>query len=412
MTEIKTLSVRLKAKKAKTRGVLAQRPNPSRFPLNFGLVALLIFLAVSIEACGPGDDRQTSSGRKEASEQISRTSSGGNSSGTQRYALPKEPDPTNHEPMQEESVTEVFTSGSEIILHKLWTSQQLEGSPDDRKIQHLRRPDHTPPQRQVPKFKNQPLVPCLTNSIRFVRPFRGAKVIALTFDLCEGPDEITGYDAAIVNYLRYNRVKATFFAGGKWMRSHPDKAQQLMADPLFEVGNHSWSHANLRVATEKRIADEILWTQAQYELLWQDLELRCIALGIGSEMSNIPRVPVLFRFPYGTCSPPSLNALDHFGLAAIQWDVVTGDPAPGQTAENITRAVLNQAKPGSIIICHANGRGHGTAEALHRFIPALQKKGFQFVGVSELLRLGQADAYEECFELRPGDNSRYDRAGK
>lgn len=326
-----------------------------------------------------------------------------------RVSLQDEFNITNHDPIQVEPDMEGCTFGSAIILHKLWTSQELKGSAEDKKIQPLGKPDHVPPQRLIPKFKNQPLFPCVTNSIRSVKPFRDRKVIALTFDLCERTNEITGYDAKIVKYLRDNMVKSTFFAGGKWMRSHPDKTEQLMADPLFEVGNHSWSHANLRVANDKDIVKEILWTQVQYELLWEDLERRCKALGIDLEMSKIPRIPTVFRFPYGTCSPASLNALSQFGLAAIQWDVVTGDPAAGQTAENITKTVENQTKPGSIIVCHANGRGHGTAEALPRFIPDLRKRGFEFVTVSELLRLGQVDAYDECFELRPGDNHRYDK---
>ncbi|WP_069472231.1 polysaccharide deacetylase family protein [Candidatus Marithrix sp. Canyon 246] len=39
------------------------------------------------------------------------------------------------------------------------------------------------------------------------------KIIALTFDLCERTKERTGYDAAIVNYLRKHHIKATFYAG-------------------------------------------------------------------------------------------------------------------------------------------------------------------------------------------------------
>jgi peptidoglycan/xylan/chitin deacetylase (PgdA/CDA1 family) len=43
----------------------------------------------------------------------------------------------------------------------------------------------------------------------------GEKLVALTFDLCERADDRTGYDRAIVNYLRAHAIAATFFAGGK-----------------------------------------------------------------------------------------------------------------------------------------------------------------------------------------------------
>src|SRR5262249_41369611 len=115
------------------------------------------------------------------------------------------------------------------------------------------------------------------------------KVIALTFDLCEGVKEISGYDAPIVDYLRSERVHATFFAGGKWMRNHQERALQLIADPLFEVGNHSWSHANLRLANEQRLHEQILWPQAQYILLREELARRARQQGIDEqEITKIP----------------------------------------------------------------------------------------------------------------------------
>jgi hypothetical protein len=75
----------------------------------------------------------------------------------------------------------------------------------------------------------------------------------------------------------------------------------------------------------------------------------------------------------------------------------------------IASIVLKQAQPGSIIVCHANGRGHHTAQALVLFVPELQKRGYTFVTVSELLTLGKVFATSDCYELYPGDNKRYDQ---
>jgi peptidoglycan/xylan/chitin deacetylase (PgdA/CDA1 family) len=55
---------------------------------------------------------------------------------------------------------------------------------------------------------------------------------------------------------------------------------------------------------------------------------------------------------------------------------VTGDPAPGQTASAIVHTVLGEVIPGSIVIFHANGRGHGTPEALQQIVPAVRDKGY------------------------------------
>jgi hypothetical protein len=54
------------------------------------------------------------------------------------------------------------------------------------------------------------------------------------------------------------------------------------------------------------------------------------------------------------------------------------------------RAVLDQAKPGSIIIFHINKRAPFTKKALPDIIAGLREKGFHFVTVSQLLALPDA----------------------
>jgi len=63
----------------------------------------------------------------------------------------------------------------------------------------------------------------------------------------------------------------------------------------------------------------------------------------------------------------------------------------------------------SIIIAHANCRAYNTAKALPLFIPELRRRGYQFVTVSELLKSGKVITAKTCYELKPGDNKKYDR---
>ncbi|RKZ75634.1 MAG: polysaccharide deacetylase [Gammaproteobacteria bacterium] len=303
--------------------------------------------------------------------------------------------------------------GSQAILNRCWTPKQLRGSSRDKRVHRpLRNPYRSPPRITKPTYFNSPLEAKLRHSIRHIIPARNKKIVALTFDLCERTKEKTGYDAAIVNYLRKHGIKATFYAGGKWMHSHPDKAMQLMADPRFEIGNHAWTHGNMRVLRGREMENQILWTQGQYEVLrrqlMSQLETRQCPVPV-SEMNKIPPVPLTFRFPYGTCNANSLQALADYGLPAVQWDVVTGDPSRKQSAKAIARTVLRNVKPGSIIIAHANGRGYNTAKALPLFIPELRRRGYQFVTVSELLKSGKVITAKTCYELKPGDNKKYDR---
>lgn len=113
------------------------------------------------------------------------------------------------------------------------------------------------------------------NSIRRVQLPEGKKWIAFTFDLCERAKEPSGYDAEVVDTLRRNHAKATFFAGGKWMQSHPEETLQLMADPLFELGTHGWVHENFRLLSTAEAEKRLLRTQYAYETLREELRKRC-----------------------------------------------------------------------------------------------------------------------------------------
>ena len=252
-----------------------------------------------------------------------------------------------------------------------------------------------------------PIAQNLRGAIRRVKLPAGRKLIALTLDLCEQPGEVAGYDGAIFDTLRANGVKATLFAGGKWLRSHDARVQQLMTDPLFEIGNHSEAHRNLRLLEGGALTNEILGPQRAYEAARAQMAASQCVADHPKALAGAPARMSLFRFPFGACNQRSLDAVNDAGMLAIQWDVSTADPSPGQPAEAITKAMLN-AKPGSILIAHANGRGHHTAEALPVAIPQLKARGFEFVTVSELLAAGTPEVAGSCYDNRPGDSDEYD----
>jgi len=296
------------------------------------------------------------------------------------------------------------------LLESCWSEGDLKGTPQEKVIRPSPAHKDGPALSRLRPNAGLPQLPqTWRNSIRRVQIPDGKKLIALTFDLCERENEVTGYDAEIVNCLRANRAKATFFASGKWMQSHRDRTMQLMTDPLFELGTHGWVHENFRLLSREEAEERFLWSQAQYEVLREELQKKCCPGDTSKEMENVPALPRVFRFPFGTCNAASLDMLAAHGVAAIQWDVVSGDPAKGQTAKGITEIVLKQSKPGSIVIFHGNGRGHGTSQALPGLIATLKSRGFEFATVSELLQAGTPVASPDCYELKPGDNLRYDK---
>lgn len=287
----------------------------------------------------------------------------------------------------------------------LWTPTELAATPEERKAGRLTAPDLTPPARTAPLAALAPLPPERRGSIRRVDT-GGEKLVALTFDLCELSDQRAGYDGAIVDYLRAEGVAATFFASGKWLRSHPERSMQLLADPLFEVGSHAWTHGNFGVLKPERMRVELAWTQAQYELDREQLVK--LAGQRGDASPNAPASIRVFRFPYGRCRVEALDMLAGMGIAAVQWDVNMMDAAKTRTAQAIARDVERGVKPGSIVLGHANGFGYATADALRLIIPALRAKGYRFVSVSALLDAGRAVTASQCYDSRPGDTDVYD----
>ena len=182
-------------------------------------------------------------------------------------------------------------------------------------------------------------------------------VIALTFD--DGPyPKVTGH---ILDVLEKNGVCATFFVLGSRIEGREDVLTR-MEELGCEIGNHSFSHADL---TRLSKAD------CQRELSDTDAEIRRVT---GHEASVV-------RPPYGYYNKAVMSAADR---PLILWTVDTNDwrgKAPGEIADY----VIQQAKEGSVILMH--DQQTQTADAMEMIIPTLIEEGFRFVTVSELIRL-------------------------
>lgn len=223
-------------------------------------------------------------------------------------------------------------------------------------------PTIVPTQQEIPATVPGNLRGLLTNGNR------AENKIALTFDLCETEGDLAGYDSQIIQILNATQTPATLFLGGLWMRDHKAETLALGNNPLFELGNHSWSHPDFSAISREEMDQQIILTQqTMYDLLGYQTNL--------------------FRLPYGTYTDEALNTINDQGLYIIQWDDVSGDPDPNIDAQEMTAWVLQQVQPGSIIIMHANGRGWHTAEALPGIIQSLREQGYSLVTVSDLLQI-------------------------
>lgn len=294
--------------------------------------------------------------------------------------------------------------GSEKLLHTLWFEDQLAGSDSDIARTTLPEPDLRPPLYTQPLHALPPLPADKQQVITRVAPLNGRKVVALTFDLCERAPHLAGYQKDIVNYLRDQGVKATFFAGGKWMRSHPEKTMQLMADPLFEIGNHAWTHGNFALMNETEVLQQMNWTQAQYEILYGKLRERAQKRGVVQEMTSVQPMMRLMRLPYGRNNEHTGSILAGIGLPMIQWSIEGEQEELKRTVDMLVEWNLSKIQPGAIILMHANAVPKKTQKLVPALIPELKKRGYEFVTVSELLKMGPVVTVTDGYFDKPGDN--------
>lgn len=182
-------------------------------------------------------------------------------------------------------------------------------------------------------------------------------MVALTFD--DGPySKVTGH---ILDVLEKNGVCATFFVLGSRIEGREDMLIRM--DELgCEIGNHSFSHADL---TRLSRAD------CQRELDDTDAEIERVT----GRRANVVRPP------YGYYNKTVLSAADR---PLILWTVDTNDWR-GKPPGEIAAYVIAKAKEGSVILMH--DQQTQTADAMEIIIPTLIEEGFRFVTVSELIRL-------------------------
>ncbi|MBQ4419399.1 MAG: polysaccharide deacetylase family protein, partial [Synergistaceae bacterium] len=205
-----------------------------------------------------------------------------------------------------------------------------------------------------------------------------------------------------LKFLRDNNIKATLFMGGKWMRTHERRVKQIMLEhKLFEIANHNWSHGNCAIMPRDKLEDQILWTQAQFELTQASL----------NNKNHLQQIPVLFRLPYGRNSESALKIIAGLGLKVIQWDVAIGEAnnLDLKNARRNAQQVSRATRPGSILLFHANLVPKGTANLIKELIKILKSQGYEFVTVSELLQLGEPECVRIGYFNRPGDNVYLDK---
>ncbi len=183
-------------------------------------------------------------------------------------------------------------------------------------------------------------------------------MVALTFD--DGPGKYTG---RLLDCLEKNDAKATFFMVGSSVASYKDTVKR-MADMGCELGNHSWSHPAFTTLSAAERQSQVSRTNEQIR-------------------SAAGKSPTVFRLPYGDGSS-NASVLSSLGMPSIYWSVDTRDWANTGNSQHTVNAVLDSVRNGDIILMH--DIHYSTVVAAETIIPALKKRGYQLVTVSQLAK--------------------------
>lgn len=188
-----------------------------------------------------------------------------------------------------------------------------------------------------------------------------APMVALTFDDGPNPENTR----RILRVLEENYSQATFFVVGTNAEKYPEVLQEI-ATSGSEIGNHTYSHANLTDIDSADVEEEI------------DKVNRAVKKATGE-------IATVIRPPYGAYNEEVLNQLQQ---PVVLWGLDTED-WESRNAQVIADNILANIEDGDIILMH--DIYDSTAEAVELLVPRLKEMGYQVVTVSEMARLKEKE---------------------
>lgn len=196
------------------------------------------------------------------------------------------------------------------------------------------------------------------------------KCIAFTFDACGGHGG-SGYDAELISYLRKERIPATLFVTGKWIDANYNTFLALSRDTLFEIENHGLNHQPCAIDGESKYGIHGTRNAAQ---AFDEIEANA------RKIQTLTHVrPRFYRSATAFIDEAGARLANKLGITAISFQVLSGDAVPRTPEYEIERNVIENVRPGAIVIMHFNHPEWNTCEAMKKIVPRLRHMGYRFV---------------------------------
>lgn len=189
------------------------------------------------------------------------------------------------------------------------------------------------------------------------------KLISFTFDDAPSKtfENILAVFAANNEARPDGKASATFFCNGHFLHASTLHSLRLATLLHMELGNHTFSHADLKTLAQDKIAWEIDRTD----------EILATVDG---------KTRHLFRAPFGNVDEQVKQTVQ---TPIIDWTIDTLDWT-GVSAQTIYDTVWSKKYAGAIVLMHDGYEN--TVDALKMLLPDLYEAGYQVVSVSALAK--------------------------
>ena len=199
------------------------------------------------------------------------------------------------------------------------------------------------------------------------------KVAYLTFD--DGPSP--SVTPKILDILKFENIKATFFVIGKKVEEYPKIVNRTYKEGHY-IANHGYSHNNyILYKNAETFLDEIKKT---------DLAIRN-AIGVSNYCSHI------FRFPNGFMSniyknkkEQYANLLSDMEYTYIDWNALNKDSEQKYNKKQLLNNLISSSKNKNtlVILMHDTNDVNDSSIVLKESIDYLKSQGYEFKNFYDL----------------------------
>lgn len=188
------------------------------------------------------------------------------------------------------------------------------------------------------------------------------KNIYLTFD--EGYE--AGYTEKILDTLKENNVKATFFITAHYLNTQPELVKRMIEEGHI-VGNHTVNHKSMPDLNDEQIKDEIMTLH------------QAIYSKTGYEMKYI-------RPPKGEYSQRTLELTEKLGYKTVMWSFayLDYDEKKQPSEEKAKKMICDNFHNGEVMLLHGNSRTN--TNILDDIIKEARNQGYEWKSLDEFAR--------------------------